>query len=345
MPAHDAGPRVVTGRRRLALRVAVALAGLAGVALLVFLIGQHGAELRRAMHAVGWTMVPIIALHALQLLLSGGAWRAVTDTATRASWTAYTWMRWIREGVSGLLPVAQVGGEVAGARLLVLSGVPVANAAASVTVDVTVEAITLVVFTLCGIAFAVITGLGEGLVGASLAGLAALAPIPVFLLLLRRQRAVRLVERVTDWLSRQLPGVPTAQLRAVHAAIVSSYGLPGAFRRGCLLHMASWFLGVFEIWLMAWAIDAPVSLGQALIIETIGQAIRSAAFFVPGALGVQEGGMLLIAVQIGLPPETGLALSLLKRVREIALGVPALAAWYTLEGCRWPGARARRPAS
>jgi hypothetical protein len=56
----------------------------------------------------------------------------------------------------------------------------------------------------------------------------------------------------------------------------------------------------------------------------LGQAIRGAAFAVPGALGVQEGGYLLLAPLAGLPPDMALVLSLAKRAREIILGPPGL---------------------
>jgi uncharacterized membrane protein YbhN (UPF0104 family) len=60
------------------------------------------------------------------------------------------------------------------------------------------------------------------------------------------------------------------------------------------------------------------------MLESLGQAIRGAAFAVPGALGVQEGGYLLLAPVVGLSPEAALALSLIKRARELLLGVPGL---------------------
>ena len=54
------------------------------------------------------------------------------------------------------------------------------------------------------------------------------------------------------------------------------------------------------------------------------QAIRGAAFAIPGALGVQEGGYLLLAPLAGLTPDAALALSLAKRARELLLGLPGL---------------------
>ena len=68
------------------------------------------------------------------------------------------------------------------------------------------------------------------------------------------------------------------------------------------------------------------------MLESLGAAVRSAAFVVPGALGVQEGGFVVLGRALGLTPEAALALALVKRVRELLVGGPGLAAWTALEG-------------
>ena len=69
-------------------------------------------------------------------------------------------------------------------------------------------------------------------------------------------------------------------------------------------------------------------------IESLLFAIRNAAFMVPSGLGVQEGAYALLGPLFGLPPEAALALSLLKRARDVAVGVPALISWQIVEGRR-----------
>ena len=85
----------------------------------------------------------------------------------------------------------------------------------------------------------------------------------------------------------------------------------------------------------------PLRFGEALIIESLGHAARTAAFFIPGGLGVQDGALLLLGSAVGLGPDAGLVLALTKRLREVALGVPALATGYVTEARRFTrGARA-----
>jgi hypothetical protein len=64
-----------------------------------------------------------------------------------------------------------------------------------------------------------------------------------------------------------------------------------------------------------------------LLFESLGQAIRTGAFAVPGALGIQEGGYVLVGGALGIEPGVALGLSLVRRVRELLLGLPGLASW------------------
>ena len=112
-------------------------------------------------------------------------------------------------------------------------------------------------------------------------------------------------------------------------------------------HMLDLFArhGLFDLTVRAQGdleVDSPHTVEDVGI--SLGQAVRSAAFIVPGGYGVQEGGYMLIGAFYGLPAETGLALSLIKRVREIILGIPGLLDWQIFEGKRlWPGKAVATP--
>ena len=95
--------------------------------------------------------------------------------------------------------------------------------------------------------------------------------------------------------------------------------------------MISWLLGGFEIMLIMHFLGHDISLREALVIESLGQASKAAGFMIPGALAVQEGGYVLVCSAFGIGPDTAIALSLVKRVREIVLGLPGLIAWQILE--------------
>ena len=102
-----------------------------------------------------------------------------------------------------------------------------------------------------------------------------------------------------------------------------------------VIHVIAWASGTLEVWLTLHFMHWPVSLERAIVLESLGASISSAAFLIPGSWGVQEGGYILLGSVLGISGDMALALSLLRRVREIALGVPGLIAWQLFETGRF----------
>ena len=67
---------------------------------------------------------------------------------------------------------------------------------------------------------------------------------------------------------------------------------------------------------------------------SFGSNATDLAFAVPNALGVQGAAYALPTSPVGVGKEIGLAVSLLKRARDIAIGAPIVLIWRTLEGRR-----------
>ena len=118
---------------------------------------------------------------------------------------------------------------------------------------------------------------------------------------------------------------------AFDAALDNLYRERGRLAVSAIWRVAERLAKAGEIWLALWLMGHPVSLVEALILESLTQAVRAAAFMVPGGVGVQEGGLVLIGSVLGLSPNLSLALSLAKRFRELILGLPGLIGWQLLE--------------
>jgi putative membrane protein len=108
----------------------------------------------------------------------------------------------------------------------------------------------------------------------------------------------------------------------------------------CFFWILSWIIASGEVWIALRALGLRSSFTKAVILESAALAIRGAAFLVPGAVGVQEGGYILLGNLLGISGEMALALSLVRRVRELVLGIPGLVAWHLIEaGHLWRGRR------
>jgi hypothetical protein len=93
-------------------------------------------------------------------------------------------------------------------------------------------------------------------------------------------------------------------------------------------------LSAIEVWIALRLAGAPLGFPTVLVVESLLYAIRTVAFAIPNAVGVQEGAYVLIGAAFGLTPEMALAISLMKRARDLAIGLPALGAWQVVEGRR-----------
>jgi uncharacterized membrane protein YbhN (UPF0104 family) len=114
-----------------------------------------------------------------------------------------------------------------------------------------------------------------------------------------------------------------SQAEAIDIEVQLTYGRVGPVAASFLLSLVGWLVGTGEVYLILLLINHPVGWIDALLLESLGQAIRGAAFAVPGALGVQEGGYLLLSPLVGLPPDAALA-PRWPSARELLLGVPGL---------------------
>jgi putative membrane protein len=238
-------------------------------------------------------------------------------------------VRFIREAINALLPVAQVGGEIAGVRLMTLFGVPGGLAGASVLVDMLWQASTLLLFTIVGIGVLATVVADQALIGSLVAGTAIMALGLAGFFAAQRFGGAKLFDRLMMALAAKLGW--SANQTSLHDNLVAIYADLPRLAAALLVHLGVWFFGVFEVLVALLLMGIPASYGEALAIESVGQAVRAAAFLMPGALGVQEAGYVAVCAVYGIPAAEALALSLVKRVPDITLGVPFLFVWHAQE--------------
>jgi len=303
-----------------------------GLALALALGGYIGfAEIASGIGGAGLGVLAVIAFHPIQMIFSALAWQVLLPSSAPGL-IAFTGLRWIREGVNNLLPVAQIGGEVVGARLLRRHGVSLAAGGASVTVDLTIEFLTQVLFTSIGFSL-LITGPHEpGIVPWAIGAVALGVAVVALMVAAQRFGLFQILERSLVRLAKRGPAWSSlGEVAGLDSAIKAVYSSPARLVWSCLYHLISWLLGGLEVMLALLFVGASVDFREGLIIESLGQAFRAVGFAIPGSLGVQEGGFIIACGLFGVSPQAAIELSLLKRIREVALGIPALAAWQVIE--------------
>jgi putative membrane protein len=156
--------------------------------------------------------------------------------------------------------------------------------------------------------------------------------IAAFVLFQHRGLFVRFAKLARRLLPEKWLSAFAGSASAIDEAVVAAYRSGWVMLRANLLRLVGWAAGAGEIWLVMQSLGQPVGMVDSYILESLGSGVRAVAFMVPGALGALEGSFVLFGALFGLPAETALAISLSKRVRELALGVPGLLVWHWIEG-------------
>jgi putative membrane protein len=312
------------------LRSRAAYIGLTvGIVLFAAVIAWQGiGDVAEALGHAGWGIFAIALLHLPPLWADSMGWRSLISRGDQLRERTVIRARWIGESINDLLPVLQMGGNVVKAWLLAARGVEIGLAGASVVVDVTLIVLTQVLFTLLGVGLLVpVIGGGKAL-PVILVGATILAMLLAGFYAAQRRGLFGFVARLSKRILGESEWTSVSnRASTIDAEILQLYSKRRALIASGCWHMLGWFLGIAEVWFGLHLLGHPVDIRTALLFESLGQTIRTGAFAVPGALGVQEGGYVLVGSALGIEPGVALALSLARRVRELLLGLPGLAVW------------------
>lgn len=319
------------------MKAIIYILGLTGAALFTYLVARQGiGEIGAFVLSAGWGLILVSVFHVAPMTADTLAWWKLFPKGARPRFAQLLWMRWIGESINNLLPAAQVGGDIVRVRLAILRGIPPSTAAASVVVEITVGIFTQAAFTLMGV------GLLAGVTGATDLTVSIVGSVFFALALFSGFYAVQRfgLFRLFGALASRLFHSETWKGLVENGgsfdeAVRLTYGRRRDVVASAVWTLIAWIVGAGEIWIGLWILGAPVGIVESLILESLSQAVKGAMFLVPGALGFLEGGFILIGSALGIPAPMALALSLVRRFRDVSLGVPGLIVWQIIEGRRF----------
>jgi putative membrane protein len=305
----------------------LALAGL-GFVLLAVLVHQTGPrQLAEHLRVLGWWAPLVFLPYAVSSALDAAGW-AVTFVQYRPRLSVLYLTRLIGEALNSITPTAYLGGEPVKAFVLQRFGVPLTEGTTSVILAKTALTIAQIAFVIVGVAlFLARRDTALAAIPTLLVLLVAGAAVTAALIVLQRRGFVAFLARATRRLFPRARLAARLAMRApeVDLRLRSFYGArPRAAAVSVALHFAGWVTGAAEVFVIMALIGHPVSIADAIVVEALAQPTRLAGVFIPGTLGVQEAGGMVIFRLLGLPPDLGLAMMLLKRVREVGFNLLGL---------------------
>ena len=307
-----------------------------GLAVSIALVAWYGFDgVVAAVASAGWGGFGLIIAWQMALFgVLGLAWDVIlpSETLRRRLWVP-VWGRMVRDCSANILPFSQVGGFIFGARAVTLHGIAWPVATASTVVDVTAEFLAELAFVAIGLGVLLARAPSSEMAIPVEVGLG-LAVCATFAFIWLQRGAAPLFSRIGRRIAGRWFSNAKETLEVVQAEFSLIYGHTLRLAVCFCVHLAGWMGTGIAGWIAYRVIGVPIHFDDALAIEALLAGLAALGFLVPVNAGIQEAGYAGLGAVFGVPPELSLAVSLIRRARDVAIGVPILLIWQALEARR-----------
>jgi len=317
------------------LRLFLLIAGLFALTLLVWHIGPE--RIYETASQLGPVALFVILIPStIMYVVEAYAWKITLGPSAKniPFWRVLA-IRTAGEVVNMTTPTAYVGGEPLKAYLLKRHHVPMVEGLASVVIAKTTMTIAEVVFILMGIALAFwrvgADGSSGQTIGAALVSVGILVLVTASLVFVQQQGLFTwLLESLRKiGLKIHFLEVREKKLRSLDRTILDFYRDNRlTFCSSIGLFFVGWMAEALEVYVIIYFLGGPAMALSAISISALSVFIKSGTFFIPGSLGAQDGGNVLVLRAFGYSDVTGITFALVRRFRElvwIGLGLVCLA--------------------
>lgn len=328
-------------RTRLTLKTLTLILSLLGVALLTGIMAWLGiGHVLTAMQRIG--IGGFVAIVGGQVLVDIGLGISWFFACPELGLFRAIASRAVRDAAGNCLPFSQLGGMVIGIRATCsipglsrrLGPLQWPAAIATNIVDITTEVLGQIVFVIIALVF-LFNHSGTNKFTWPVLGGMGLLTLGIAGFIWTQQRGGVAIHHVARFLGRHIAeGWRTTlidNMDSFQAQLDLLWARPGRIASGALIHLLCWLGGAAVTWLSLELLGAHVGYGGAIAIEGVVCGIMSASFLVPAALGVQEAAYVALGYFFGIEADISLGLSLLRRGRDIAIGIPVMALWQFSE--------------
>jgi putative ABC transport system permease protein len=297
------------------------LAFLLGLGLLIYVINRVGVQpLFDALLRIGFGFFVIVGLSGLRHVLRTISMRAAVPAEhRRITFRQAFAARLGGEAISFLTFTGPLLGEATKVALL-RKRVPLTYGVPALVVDNLLYNLSVVFFILSGAVVMLVRYPLPREVNLVLLGIAVIAASGILIAAIAAKRRVMLLTWIIDRLAqlRLSPKVILKRRHHIYHLEQKVYDFykhhPGVFFVMIACNLLAHAASVTEVYLALQMLGFETQVAQAYIIESLTKVINAVFAFVPGTIGVYEGGTEVILQKgLGFTPAAGLALALVRK--------------------------------
>jgi uncharacterized protein (TIRG00374 family) len=296
----------------------------AGLICLLLLIRGIGlSTLLNNLRQISWCVLLVIAAELMGDVLNTRGWRFLFPSRERSvPFSILYGVRLAGVAVNAVTPTAMVGGEVLKA-LLLQRYLPLSDSLAAVISD----KLSLML----GQALLILVGLFAFLHRLVLPPAVKATLVVTFLLLVLGSLLFLRVQQngLFAWLFRLAERFglsPTtlvglrAQAATIDGKLASLHTTRSPdFVMSILFHFLAQGFGALQIFLLLFWLAIPTDFFTCMAVEAFSLLLDGALFFVPGQVGTQEGGKVVIFAALGFTATTGLTVGVALRLNQVVM--------------------------
>ena len=309
------------------------------VLLLWYLARLDSTGALEALKQLGWLAPLILVPYSVVYLVDCFGWRIAFPETPAVPFSKLFRIRWIGESLNNVVPSAYIGGEALKVYLLGQYGVTPQVAASGAVISKMAQTVAQVFFiSLASLAFLYIGSPHPGV----RAGMALLLMCGVLVVLalfwVQRRGLLGALFGITGALGLRLRALDVMQpkIEQIDRAIANFYhARPRRFLASTGVYFCGWLLDTTEIYIASRLLGMPVSWWQALCVEAFTGVAKVLGMWVPGSIGVQESGIVLIGRLTGLPDTLSFTYALIRRIREAIFVLGGWILLYLVEAKAW----------
>jgi hypothetical protein len=264
--------------------------------------------------AFGWGFAVLLPFQIFDHMLNATGWKLCfpPESSGGVGFWDLVRVRIAGDGVNYLTPSANIGGEFVRPGML-RSRLPDDVKVTSVLVAKVTQSVGQAFFILSGLGYLLHAHLFEFAGRQATIGAIGVGGILFGLVL----GVALLIMEPPAWFERRFPAAVAASagVRGLLKNFLKSH--PGRLLGSIAFFMLGYGWGAAEVWLICRFLGLPLSVETALSVEFLSNLVDSLAFWVPAKIGTQEAGKTAIFAGLGLPPEMGFTLGVIRHVREL----------------------------
>jgi glycosyltransferase 2 family protein len=297
---------------------------LIGIGLLAFVVSHTDIpSVWSQLGKVGWGILVVLVVYKIAFIVDTFAWQfTLPSTQLTKRWLYDLWkVRMVGAAFSKVMPFSSFGGApIKGFILKHHYGIDYIEGAASLIIAESTHMISMVLFMATGVLFILFaSNLSESY---HLFAILSLGAITTGILLFYIVQRYKITSLTGSWLSQRKLGQRLEKfIHHIHnfdERLVQFYTRDkGDFISAAFLNLVNWYLGALEIHVIFYFLGHPITIIEAVILETLVELVRAGTFFIPAGLGSQEAVFMIATGAIAGQPTLGVAAALIRRVREI----------------------------